>query len=129
MYARYIAEQALEDGVNSDLYICGLQPLEEGRPCHDIFQCDPGLECSTPVEADFYNISRPFMASSDFIRYPLLCSICVGTSHDAEGGQILVDLKIVYTNVLPICATCKSQVAKIAVDRYAPKVQAIKNKK
>ena len=102
-----------------------MQPVEEGRPCHEIFQCDPGLECSTPVEADFYNISRPFMASSDFIRDPLLCSICAGTSHDAEGGQIHVDLKTVYTSVLPICATCKSQGAKIVVGRYAPNGQAI----
>jgi hypothetical protein len=82
---KYIVEQALEDGVISDLYICGMQIVEEGRPCHEIFQCDPDLQCCTPVEADLYNISRPLMASSDFIRDPLLCSICAGTSHDAEG--------------------------------------------
>jgi hypothetical protein len=120
-----ISEQALEDGVNSDLYICGMQPLEEGKPCHEIFQCDPGLECSTPMYADFYNISRPFMASSDFIRDPLLCSICAVTSHDAVGGQIHVDLKTVYTNVLPICDTCKRKGAIIVVGRYVPDGQAI----
>jgi len=66
-YARYIDEQALEDGVNFDLYICGMQPVEEGRPCHEIFQFDPNLQCSTLVEAEFYNILRPCIASSDLL--------------------------------------------------------------
>ena len=53
---RYIAEQALEDGVNSEIYICGMQPVEEDMPCTDIFQCDLGLTCALPIEMDFYNI-------------------------------------------------------------------------
>ena len=36
-----------------------------------------------------------------------------------------MDLKTVYTSVLPICATCKSQGAKIVVGRYAPNGQTI----
>ncbi len=47
-----------------------MQPLDEGRPCNEILQCDQGLECSTPVEADFYNISKPFMATHDLDRDP-----------------------------------------------------------
>ena len=27
-----IAEQALEDATNSDIFICGMQPLDEGSP-------------------------------------------------------------------------------------------------
>ena len=47
-----IAEhQALEDAVNFDIFMCGMQPLVEGSPCHDIFQCYPGLTCATPVES------------------------------------------------------------------------------
>ena len=95
-----------------------MQPLDEGMPCHEIFECDPCLECSTLVETGFYNISKPFMAANDFVRDPLLCSIFVGTSYDADGGRVDADLKIVYTLVLPICATCRSQGAKNVVGRY-----------
>ena len=108
-YGKYFAEQDLEDGVNSDLYICGMQPVEEGRPCHEIFYCEPELLCSTPVESDFYNVKQSFMAPSDFVRDPLMCSICASTSHDTEGGQVDAELKTVYAVVLTICATCKSE--------------------
>jgi len=49
------------------------------------------------VEANFYDISRPLMASSDCVKDTLLlCFMCAGTSHDAEGDQIDVDLETVY---------------------------------
>ena len=65
------------------------------------------------------------MAANDFVRDPLLCSICAGTSHDADGGRVDADLKTVYTLVIPICATCRSQGAKIVVGRYVPNGQAL----
>ena len=40
---RYIVEQALEDAVESELFICGMQPVSEESPCHGIYQCDPDL--------------------------------------------------------------------------------------
>ena len=62
LYARYIAEQELEDAVDSNIYVCGMQPIGEDNLCHDIFQCDPDLTCTLPVEADFYTCKRPSMA-------------------------------------------------------------------
>ena len=85
-----------------------------------------GLVCSTHVEANFSNISRSlYMVAIDLVRGPLMWCICASTSHDAEGGPIHVDLKTVYTLVLPICAICKSQGAKIVVGRVAPNGQAL----
>ena len=83
-----------------------MQLVEEGKPCHEIFQCDPDLLCSTTMEADFYNISRPYMAAADFVRDPLMWCICVGTSHDAEGGQIHAYLKTVYTLLYFLFVLC-----------------------
>ncbi len=102
-----------------------MQPVEEGKPCHEIFQCDPELSCATPVEADFYAISRSFMAAEDYVRDPLMCSICAGSSHDAGGGQVDADLKTVFAVVLPICATCMREGAKFVVGRYLPNGQTL----
>ena len=125
VYGRYIVEQALEDGVNSDLYICGMQPLEEFRPCHEIFQCDPSLPCATHVEADLYAMSRPYMAATDYVSDVSLCAICAGTSHDAEGAQVDAELKTIFSMVLPICSTCKRDGVKYVVGRYLPNGQAL----
>ena len=54
-----------------------------------------------------------------------MCSMCARTSHDAEGGQVDVELKTVYAVVLLICATRKSEGAKIVVGRYLPNGQVI----
>jgi len=86
-YGIYIAEKALEDGVNYDLYICGMQPLEEFRSCHEIFQCEPSLSCVARVEADLYAISRPHMAAIDYVRDVPLCAMCACTSHDRCRGR------------------------------------------
>ncbi len=84
-FCRYIAEQALEDGVNSEIFMCSMQAVEEGRPCLNIFECDPLLSCDKPVEADYYRAIRPFMAAADFVRDIIMYSICAGTSDDVEG--------------------------------------------
>jgi len=99
--------------------------VEEGRPCHDIFHCDPDLLCYTPVESDFHNVEQYFMAPSDFVRDPLMCSICASTSQDAGVGQVDAELKTMYAVMLSICATCKSKGAIIDVGRYLPNDQAI----
>ncbi len=82
--------------MGSNMYMCGMQPLVEGCPCHDIFQCDPELLCCVPVEADFYASRRLLMAAEGFIRDINLCAICAGKSNDAEGGKIDPNLKMVY---------------------------------
>ena len=111
-----------------DMYMCGMQPLVEGCPCHDIFQCDPELSCCAPVEADFYASKRLLMAAEGFIRDINLCAICAGKSNDAEGGKIDPDLKMVYASVLPICGTCKSLGHKILVGRYTNNGKAIQQR-
>ena len=81
-FYRYIAEQALEDGVNSEVFMCGMQAVEESaRPSSHIFECDPLLSCGKPVEVGFHKASGPFMAAEGFV----MGIICVGTSDDAGG--------------------------------------------
>jgi len=65
---RYIAAQALEDAADSDIYMCGMRPMNEGSPCHDIFQCDPFISCCALVEADYYATNTSLMATKDYIR-------------------------------------------------------------
>jgi len=93
--------------------------------CTDIFQCDPGLTCALPIEMDFYNISRPCMAGNDVERNPLICSTCAAASPNVIGGIVDADLKTDFSCVLPICATCKSNGAKVVVGRYLPNGQAL----
>jgi hypothetical protein len=65
---RYIAEQALEDGVNSEIFMCGTQAVEEGKPCSNIYEYKPLLSCDKHVEAAFYRASRPSMMAAVFVR-------------------------------------------------------------
>ena len=54
--------QALENGVNSVIYICGMQPVEDDMSCTDIFQCDPCLTCASPFTSNkdlVYSGPRP----------------------------------------------------------------------
>ena len=85
---KYIAEHALEDAVDSDNYMCGMQPINKGSPCHDIFQCDPVISCCALVEADYYATKRVLMATKDYIRNMNLCETYAGMSDDTEGGKV-----------------------------------------
>ena len=124
-----IAEQALEDAANSDIFMCGMQPLVEGNPCHAIFQCDPKLSCDMPVESDFYStVARTLVVAEGDQRDLSMCAICAGTSHDDLGGQVDPILKTIYTVVLPICSICKTQGAKTLVGRYRPNGKAIEGR-
>ena len=111
--------------MESTIYMCGMQTVGEGSPCHDIFKVDPDLSCVDPVEADFYAGKRSLIAAKSFIRDLTICAICAGTSHDSEGGKVDGVLKTVYANVLPICDTCKSQGAKTMVGRHNHNGKAI----
>ena len=117
-YDRYIAEQALEDAVESELFMCGMQPVSEDSPCHGIYQCDPNISCITPVETDYYVTKRTLMASNGFIRDIHLCALCANTTHDTGGGKIDPIMLTMYSVVLPICDTCKSDGAKVVVGRF-----------
>ena len=124
-----IAEQALEDATNSDIFVCGMQPVFEGSPCCDIYLCDPKLTCAAPVESDFYSKqTNPLLAEGDFTRDLNMCAICAGTSHDDVGGEIDPALQTIYSVVLPICTICKSQGAKIVVGRYGRNGKAIEQR-
>ncbi len=114
--------------MGSDMFMCGMQPLVEGCPCHDIFQCDPELSRLAPIEADFYANKRSLMATEGFIRDMNLCAICAGKSNDADGGKIDLDLTAVYATVLPICDTCKSCGEKTLVGRYTNIGKAIQQR-
>ena len=105
--------------MESNIFICGMQPVGEGSPCYDIFQCHPDLTCSTPIEADFYTCKRhgTLMIANGFTIDLTLCALCVGTSNDAHVGMIDLALKTIFGFVLPICTICKSNGGKIMVRR------------
>ena len=92
---------------------------------HGYFQCGPSLTCASPIEIDFYNISRPFMAVDDFERNPIMCFICADTSHHENGGVVDAELNTIFSCVLPICATCKSKGDNNFVGRYLPNGQTL----
>jgi hypothetical protein len=117
-YDRYIVEQALEDAVESELFMCGMQPVSEESLCHGIYQCYPNMSCITPVETGYYVIKRTLMAADGFIRDFHLCALCANTTHDAGGRKIDPLMLTMYSVVLPICDACKSDGAKIVVGRF-----------
>ena len=114
--------------MGSDIFMCGMQPLVEGCPCHDIFQCDPEISCLAPIKADFYASKRSLMATKGFIRDINLCAICAGKSNDADGGKIDPNLTAVCATVFPICDTCKSQGGKALVGRHKHNEHAIQER-
>jgi hypothetical protein len=40
MVDRYIAEHALDDAVESSIYMCGMPSIGEGSSCHAILKCN-----------------------------------------------------------------------------------------
>ena len=102
--------------MESTIYMCGMQAVVEGSPCHAISKVGPDLSCVDPIEADLYASKRSLIAAKSFIRDLTICAICCGTSNDSQGGKVYVVLKIVYANALiPICDSCKSKGAKTMV--------------
>jgi len=58
------------------------------------------------------------MAIDGYIRDLSLCAmICAGAYQDVEGGNVGPDLTTIYTIVLPLCGTCKSNGSKAIVGR------------
>ena len=60
--------------MGSTIYMCGMQAVGEGSPCHDIFKVDPGLSCVDLVEADFYAGERSLIAAKSFIIELTMCA-------------------------------------------------------
>ena len=54
--------------MESTIYMCGMQAVGEGSPCHDILKVDLDLSCVDPVEADFYASKISLIASKSFVR-------------------------------------------------------------
>ena len=48
-----LAKGRLDDAVESPIFICGMAPLHSDDPFHDIFLCDPLLDCDTHIEPEF----------------------------------------------------------------------------
>jgi len=127
-YDRYIAEQALEDAVENELFMCGMQPLSEESPCYEIYRCDPNMACTTPVETDYYATKRTLMAANGFIRDIHLCALCANITHDAGGGKIDPIMLTMYSIVSPICDTCKIKGCKTVVGRFTHNGKAIQER-
>eukprot|EP00873_Tetraselmis_striata_P014840 jgi/Tetstr1/435104/TSEL_024072.t1 len=51
---RWLAANGLADAHNSDIFICGMQPLDEDHPHHASFVSDYRMTCATPVEIEYY---------------------------------------------------------------------------
>ncbi len=64
----YTAEQASDDVVEFDLFVCCMQILGDDNPCFMLFQVDSELSCATSVEAEYDNKKRPLLAVEGFIR-------------------------------------------------------------
>ena len=58
------------------------------------------------------------MADDGFTRDLSLCAMCAGACQDVEGGKVDPGPKTIYSGVLPIWDTCKSNGAKTVVGRY-----------
>ena len=77
-----------------------MTPLDSDDPFHDIFLCDPLLDCDTHIEPEFY-VSRIVPTRLE------LCCHCAGVFESP------IDLNIhlkapegPYFVVLPICKAC-----------------------
>ncbi len=95
-----LAKGRLDDAVESHIFICGMAPLDSDEPFHDIFLCDPSLDCDTHIEPEFY-VSRIVPTRLE------LCCHCTGVF------ELPIDLNIhlkapegPYSVVLPICKAC-----------------------
>ena len=50
---RVMAKDRLLNAMESTIYMCEMAPLDSDDPCHDIFHCDPSLDCNTHIESEF----------------------------------------------------------------------------
>jgi len=55
---RWLAANGLADAQNSDIFICGMQSLDEDHPHHASFVCNYRMTCTTPVEIEYYTHTK-----------------------------------------------------------------------
>ena len=91
-------------------------------------KCDPDIVYTTPVETDFHTIKRALMGTKGYIRTISPCAICANTTMDAGGGKIYPIMLSMYSVVLPICDTCKSNGAKTIVGLHTHNGKAIQER-
>ena len=105
-----LATQALQGAMASDTYVCGMQPLDQDHPLHNVFVCDSQLTCDQVVEPTFYSSGnkrrKTYDGDADVNVEPMLCAVCAGMSMDPDGGFIDDKLATVFNTLLPICQTC-----------------------
>jgi hypothetical protein len=53
------AVQQLDAAMESEIYICGMQPLEHDNPMYGIIVARGELECHDPVEIEYYGHPHP----------------------------------------------------------------------
>ena len=49
-----MVKDKMHDASESQIFICGMFPLDSHDPWYDLFQSDPSLDCDTRIEAEFY---------------------------------------------------------------------------
>jgi hypothetical protein len=68
------------------------------------------------------------MASEGFIRNLILCALYANTTHDAGSGKIDHIMLTMYSVLLPICDTCKSNGPKVVFSRQTHNGKAIQER-
>ena len=100
---REYAMHPLEAAMESDLYICGMQPLEPDNPMHKQIIARDGLECHDPVEFEYYN--HPYHNAEWFKA--TMCAYCAGSS--GHEGFIDEHLRGEWKSLLPVCQACRAK--------------------
>mmetsp|Transcript_45085 Transcript_45085/g.116791 ORF Transcript_45085/g.116791 Transcript_45085/m.116791 type:complete len:131 (-) Transcript_45085:366-758(-) len=54
VWCMWLAANGLADAQNSNIFICGMQSLDEDHPHHASFVCNYRMTCTTPVEIEYY---------------------------------------------------------------------------
>eukprot|EP00873_Tetraselmis_striata_P004811 jgi/Tetstr1/425075/TSEL_015539.t1 len=77
-FGRWLAANGLADAQNSDIFMCGMQPLDEDHRHHASLVCDYRMTaCATPVEIEYYTHQKKNPA---WEYIPTSCVVCAGSS-------------------------------------------------
>jgi hypothetical protein len=86
--------------MESTIFTCGMAPLDQDGPCHDVYHCDPSLDRDTHIESEFYTSK---------IKPGRIDICCHSASTNESPVRLNTSLKALegpYSNVLPICEEC-----------------------
>jgi hypothetical protein len=97
---RSMVKERLHDAMVSLIFMCGMTPLDLDDPCYDDLHCDPTLDCTTHIEADFYT------CKIQFARVELCCHCAGEFESPVEMNTSLRATEGPYYVVLPICQAC-----------------------